>query len=305
MSNAERVDFKTPEGIAHLKKRVQKAVSYKFRNENTEDIFQEVYLRFLERPDSKQSIEYCIIDILRERDGRLNHGTDSRGKAKLHQASDVDDQPDVKDMGNPYDRVEARIDIGWRLDLLDKRDRDIIERFFFKHQTGDEIAKKHNLSAAMIGIRKHTALDIMRHGRKPMEQQEQAPPPEDLISVQKFCKINHIDYVRASNACKHGIVPFELRRVRGNYMVRHLTPEIRTILCELRQLHGHSDMFNHLPWKSTIVSEIVASKGIEAPDTIMKVPNDIKAKILKRARELRISKSFEASCELYALAVDL
>jgi RNA polymerase sigma factor (sigma-70 family) len=316
VSANDRWNIKTPEGIDWLKKRVAHLCGTKYIYENPDDIFQELYTRFLNKPESKQTIEHCLIDYLRQRDGRVDKKIHCKGL--IYRAEDIDEYHHIEDDHDKYEAVEAKIDTDWRLKILKPRDRLIIQKYYFDSMTELEIGKQLNLSDQRVHQIRVSALEQMRYARKEtlMEQQPEVQketpnldPYADYLSGGIFCKNNRIDYLKFSYHSSKGEIPHVFITKPNGVNARHVSPEVMTKLLELKEAHGPKEMWKHLPWD--IDPALITKK---TPDTLHKEKDvtqasntaicEIKKKLIQRANELKRKDRFEAACELYAIAAE-
>ena len=301
----ERLPVTDETFIKNLKQKVAKACFRRFKWLNPDDAFQDVYLHFLERPESRQTVDFAIIDILRSKHGRKG-APNYEARQSLEFAGNFEDltkkrAPDV------FGQLEAKIEVERRFKQLDEREKEIVEKWFYEGRRGADIAKDYELTESRVQQIKETALDKMR-GLKVDEVKAIEARPDGFIKVLEAAKKLGVSYVTLSKGCQTGQIPFELFKEGFRQPVRHLAPDTYQTLVRLVEDHG-ANFYKFVPF--------VVSKPIQnAPPIAQKPPkvdlkasappvDGLRAKLNAKAKALKDAGKFEAAAEFYQFALDL
>lgn len=140
-------DIRSHEFISELKTLIRKIVFKKFPHESADDMFQEVYCRWLANPNTKQTTEQCMIDIMRSRDGRK--GQTFEGKRELTHAMSLDDLPLNHEAPDTFKPIENKVDLDRFKAQLTAMEKDIIDATLAGF-TLDEIGADLNVTGERV-----------------------------------------------------------------------------------------------------------------------------------------------------------
>lgn len=149
-----------------LKKRIEHICVRLGIKENQEDLFQEILLKFLENPNSKQTVEHAIIDIMRQQSGRK--GMDHyEKKLLLRGAANIDDIHSSKLAYDCFESISQKIDANIHIGKIkDKRLFTIVKLYYVDGYTMLEIADSLELTMARVHQLIDDAIEIMQKNRK-------------------------------------------------------------------------------------------------------------------------------------------
>jgi len=131
-----------------------------FSDFDTEDMIQEIYTRMLEgRFHKKKKIDYCIIDILRDRSGRKG-GQYYKARLHLFNAYDVDDEKlNIKQM---YFQSECLKDFDAAIIGLDRINRCILLLIHIWGFTNSDCSRLFGMSEVGIMYRRRAIMEKLR-----------------------------------------------------------------------------------------------------------------------------------------------
>lgn len=165
-----------------LKKRVKNRCNLKFKSKDPEDLFQDVCLHLIERPNCSSTLDQIIIDVLRKETGRSDSSLYSvriamknayrietlelkwpSGKLMTPEESIRSLLQDDEYMSyRPCDQVDWSHDLEKAWPNMSKKEKEVIHDLFFLEKTLLEVAKKRKVSEQMISVYKYDAFDRMR-----------------------------------------------------------------------------------------------------------------------------------------------
>lgn len=158
-----RLDLNKKEDLLKLRERVNWLCSDRFYWLDPEDAFQSVCLKFLERPNSKSTVEQMIIDVMRTQHGRKG-STGYKGKMRIRSAVNYEDHFKHKTSEeNPYLGIDNKLDLEKLLSAVDdEKALQILELIYVRGWKQCEVAKFFNVSATMISFREKWAFEDIR-----------------------------------------------------------------------------------------------------------------------------------------------
>lgn len=164
--------LKDKKSLAVLRKRIEARCLKTYFRKDPEDLFQNVCVFLIERPQCSSTLDQILIDVLRQESGRKDspmydvrqlidnpHSLD----APLTDGEDVNIEEKFASlfveeslyMENPYEAIDARLDFQKTWKSLSKAERKLLYESYVLGKLGSELAKERKTHEVTISKEKH------------------------------------------------------------------------------------------------------------------------------------------------------
>lgn len=295
-------DVRSPEFIARVRKAVQYFCSGRQTYIPADDLFQSVYLKYLEGGREHSTVEQVIIDVFRDEVGRKGLPSWEKKMALRNAVSyDAVENPDAIMPRAPDARIDEKLDLEWAIKIVDTkfakfpRLRQAARMLWVEGYLQEEVATYFDVTFSLISQWETKMTKTVR---------DELQKPQELLTVDEAAEFIGVSFVTLHKAIREKRIRHVLNE-QGKRRIRKSDAEA------FKAARGETR-----PVKAPHRAEPIKSGSVPKTEPSTALPAEIRqapaagkalplvARIRDRARELHQAGEYRTSSELLILLLD-